>query len=84
MIAYRSEVQNLIDTLHATLPDKIGTQEYTSEYVINIHNFITLLLLMLFSPHSNLLVGRDGAATSDACTQLYSKSWGVLKVRLLF
>lgn len=32
------------------------------------------------SPHLNLLVGRDGAAKSDKCSDQYISSWGPLHV----
>lgn len=34
------------------------------------------------NPHSNLLVGRDGAATSNKCLERYEASWGSLVVGL--
>jgi hypothetical protein len=39
-----------------------------------------MYLYLFYSPHSNLLVGRDGAATSDLCFEQYVQSWGPLKV----
>ncbi|RHY66445.1 hypothetical protein DYB30_008226 [Aphanomyces astaci] len=38
-----------------------------------------LILLCVFSPRTNLLVGRDGAAAADGCLSQYIDSWGPLQ-----
>lgn len=39
------------------------------------------MLVWIVSPHTNLLVGRDGAAVNNKCSAQYVKNWGSPKVR---
>ena len=78
---FGDEVAFLMKLLQAHEPRQIGKQIFTSEYVMCY--FVTIQMNMLsglqrvyVSPHTNVLVGRDGAAMSNKCFAQYVQSWG--------
>ncbi|KAI9909697.1 hypothetical protein PsorP6_014640 [Peronosclerospora sorghi] len=75
---FRDEVTNLELILKAHEPLRIGNQRYTSEYVMRLLPINTYIEIVSnsFSPHTNVLVGRDGAADDNKCEALYEDSWG--------
>ncbi|KAF1326502.1 Vacuolar protein sorting-associating protein, partial [Globisporangium splendens] len=71
---FASEVAELIELLGAHSPTQVGDQQFTSEYVVDI-----FIQMPTQCPRSNLLVGRDGAANSNKCSEKYMQSWGDVK-----